>query len=189
MRQSCIYKIISEVKGHEKRAVISVSDKTGVVEFARGLEKSGYEIVSTGGTARELEKAGVRVINISDVTGFPECLDGRVKTLHPMIHAGILAMRENPAHMEQVRKLNVTLIDVVAINLYPFKQTILKENVTFGEAIENIDIGGPTMLRAAAKNWQDVAVMIDPDDYDRVLGELGETGQALKPKSFSLQGV
>lgn len=166
----------------KKRAVISVSDKTGVVEFARGLEKSGYEIVSTGGTARELEKAGVRVINISDVTGFPECLDGRVKTLHPMIHAGILAMRENPAHMEQVRKLNVTLIDVVAINLYPFKQTILKENVTFGEAIENIDIGGPTMIRAAAKNWQDVTVIVDPADYDRVLGELGGGGTSLETK-------
>ena len=169
----------------KKRAVISVSDKTGVVEFARGLEKSGYEIVSTGGTARELEKAGVRVINISDVTGFPECLDGRVKTLHPMIHAGILAMRDNPAHMEQVRKLNVALIDVVAINLYPFKQTILKENVTFEEAIENIDIGGPTMIRAAAKNWQDVTVIVDPMDYDRVLGEIENGGQALKPKALA----
>ena len=136
----------------KKRAIISLSDKTGVVEFARRLETMGYEILSTGGTAKTLTDNGIAVTNVSDVTGFPECLDGRVKTLHPMIHAGILAMRGNPEHMKQIEELGVTPIDVVAINLYPFKQTILKDNVTREDAIENIDIGGPTMLRAAAKN-------------------------------------
>ncbi len=126
----------------KKRALISVSDKTGVVEFAKGLAALGFEVVSTGGTAKTLAGAGVAVTNISDVTGFPECLDGRVKTLHPMVHAGILAMRENPEHMKQLEALGVTPIDLVAINLYPFKQTILKSGVTLEEAVENIDIGG-----------------------------------------------
>ena len=161
----------------KKRAIISLSDKTGVVEFAKRLEKLGYEILSTGGTAKTLKDNGVAVTNVSDVTGFPECLDGRVKTLHPMIHAGILAMRDNAEHMKQIKELGVTPIDIVAINLYPFKQTILKDNVTREEAIENIDIGGPTMLRAAAKNWQDVAVIVDPADYDTVINELEEKGE------------
>lgn len=156
----------------KKRAILSVSDKTGIVDFAKGLEKLGYEIVSTGGTAKALREAGIEVTGVSQVTGFPECLDGRVKTMHPLIHAGILAMRDNPEHMRQVEELGVTLVDVVAINLYPFKQTILKEGVKFEEAIENIDIGGPTMIRAAAKNWQDVAVVVDPKDYQVVLDEL-----------------
>lgn len=169
-----------------KRALISVSDKTGVVEFARQLHQLGYEIVSTGGTQKAIADAGIPVTNVSDVTGFPECLDGRVKTLHPAIHAGVLAMRSNPEHMKQIAELGVTPIDIVAINLYPFKQTILKDGVELAEAIENIDIGGPTMIRAAAKNYQDVAVVVDPADYDTVLTELKENGEVKKETKFLL---
>lgn len=161
----------------KRRALISVSDKTGVVEFAKRLEALGYEIVSTGGTHKVLEEAGIAVTGVSDVTGFPECLDGRVKTLHPAIHAGVLAMRSNPEHMKQIEELGVAPIDIVAINLYPFKETILKENVRFEDAIENIDIGGPTMIRAAAKNWQDVAVIVNPEDYEVVAAELEKNGE------------
>lgn len=168
-----------------KRAFLSVFDKTGIVEFAGGLAALGFELLSTGGTQRALEEAGVPVTNVSDITGFPECLDGRVKTLHPNIHAGILAMRENRQHMEQVEALGVGLIDIVAVNLYPFKQTISEPGVTLEEAIENIDIGGPTMLRAAAKNWQDVASIVDPGDYSRVLGEL-KNGEISKETKFNL---
>ena len=128
------------------------------------------------------------VTGVSDVTGFPECLDGRVKTLHPMIHAGILAMRGNPEHMQQLEKLGVTPIDVVAINLYPFKQTILKPGVTLEDAIENIDIGGPTMIRAAAKNWQDVSVIVDPADYGKVIEEYKENGSVSRDTKFALAG-
>ena len=159
-----------------------MSDKTGIVDFARKLEELGYEVVSTGGTARTLTENGVSVTGISEVTGFPECLDGRVKTLHPAVHAGILAMRSNPEHMAQLQELGITPIDVVAINLYPFKQTILKEGVTLEEAIENIDIGGPTMIRAAAKNWQDVAVIVDPSDYDAVIEGLKNGDLSLETK-------
>jgi phosphoribosylaminoimidazolecarboxamide formyltransferase/IMP cyclohydrolase len=159
-----------------KRAFLSVFDKTGIVEFASGLAGLGFEILSTGGTQKALKDAGIPVTNVSDITGFPECLDGRVKTLHPKIHAGILAMRSNGEHMRQVEELGVGLIDIVAVNLYPFKQTISKPGVTLEDAIENIDIGGPTMLRAAAKNWQDVASIVDPADYERVLGELKAGG-------------
>ncbi len=169
----------------KKRALLSVSDKTGIVEFARQLEELGYEVVSTGGTARTLQENGITVTGISDVTGFPECLDGRVKTLHPAVHAGILAMRSNPEHMAQLEKLGITPIDVVAINLYPFKQTILKDGVTLEEAIENIDIGGPTMIRAAAKNWQDVAVIVDPADYDSVIEGL-KAGELSREAKFHL---
>ena len=169
-----------------KRAIISLSDKTGAVEFARGLNDLGYEILSTGGTAKTLKEAGLPVTNVSDVTGFPECLDGRVKTLHPNIHAGILAMRSNPEHMKQLKELGVETIDIVAINLYPFKQTILKEGVTREEAIENIDIGGPTMIRAAAKNWQDVAVIVDPADYATVLDELKSNGEVRRETKLRL---
>jgi len=154
------------------RALISVSDKTGVVEFARALEELGYEIISTGGTFSALKDAGVSVVQASDITGFPECLDGRVKTLHPAVHGGILAMRDNPEHMAQLAELGIETIDIVAINLYPFKQTILREDVTLPLAIENIDIGGPTMLRSAAKNHKDVLVVCDPADYAAVLAEL-----------------
>ena len=160
----------------KKRALISVSDKTGIVELARALTELGIEIISTGGTHKALEAAGIPVIGVSEITGFPECLDGRVKTLDPHIHAGLLAMRSNPEHMAQLEKLHIDPIDFVIVNLYPFKQTILKEGVTRGEAIENIDIGGPTMLRAAAKNYQDVAVVVDPEDYGKLLAELRENG-------------
>lgn len=170
----------------KKRAIISVSDKTGVVEFAKGLAELGYEVVSTGGTEKAIREAGVPVVNITDITGFPECLDGRVKTLHPMVHAGILAMRSNPEHMETLKNMDITPIDVVAINLYPFKQTILKEGVSLEECIENIDIGGPTMIRAAAKNWQDVAVIVDPADYTVVLDQLKAQGEVDKQMKFRL---
>ncbi|MDR1798131.1 MAG: bifunctional phosphoribosylaminoimidazolecarboxamide formyltransferase/IMP cyclohydrolase [Clostridiales Family XIII bacterium] len=154
------------------RALISVSDKTGVVEFALALRELGFEILSTGGTFSTLMEAGVPVVQVSEVTGFPECLDGRVKTLHPAVHGGILAMRGNPDHMAQLMQLGIEPIDVVAINLYPFKQTILREDVTLPLAIENIDIGGPTMLRSAAKNHKDVIVVCDPADYAEVIMEL-----------------
>ena len=160
-----------------KRALLSVSDKTGIVDFAKGLTELGFEIISTGGTAKALKEAGLSVIGVSDITGFPECLDGRVKTLHPKIHAGILAMRSNPEHVKQLSELGVDTIDVVAINLYPFRQTIAKEGVAFEEAIENIDIGGPTMIRAAAKNYQDVAVVVDPSDYEKILAEYKAGGE------------
>ncbi len=169
-----------------KRALISVSDKTGIVDFASTLAAKGVEIISTGGTAKTLSDAGLKVINISDITGFPECLDGRVKTLHPKVHAGLLAIRSNEEHMQQIKELGVETIDIVVINLYPFKQTILKGNVELEEAIENIDIGGPTMLRAAAKNYQDVAVVVDPADYEKVLSELNETGDVSVKTKFRL---
>lgn len=154
------------------RALISVSDKTGIVEFAKGLADMGVEIISTGGTHKKLEEAGIKVTGVSDITGFPECLDGRVKTLHPAVHGGLLARRDVPAHMEQLKELGITPIDIVAINLYPFKETIMKPDVTLADAIENIDIGGPTMLRSAAKNHKDVMVICDPADYGRALEEL-----------------
>lgn len=154
------------------RALLSVSDKTGIVEFAKELEALGVEIISTGGTHKKLEEAGVKVTGISDVTGFPECLDGRVKTLHPAVHGGLLARRDVPEHMEQLKELGIETIDIVAINLYPFKETIMKPDVTLADAIENIDIGGPTMLRSAAKNHKDVAVICDPADYEKVIDEL-----------------
>lgn len=168
------------------KALISVSDKTGIVDFAKQLENLNIEIISTGGTYNLLKENGIKVVNISDVTGFPECLDGRVKTLHPNIHAGILAIRDNKEHMEQIEKLNVSLIDLVVVNLYPFKETILKENVSLKDAIENIDIGGPTMLRAAAKNYQDVSVIVSREDYSKVLEELKANGKVSKETNFYL---
>lgn len=172
------------------RALISVSDKTGIVEFARELVGLGIEIISTGGTYQQLQDAGVAAIEISELTGFPECLDGRVKTLHPIVHAGLLAMRSKPEHMEQLKELNIDTIDMVVVNLYPFKATILKDGVTRGEAVENIDIGGPTMLRSAAKNYQDVAVVVDPRDYEKVLNELkSEKAVSLDTKFYLMQKV
>lgn len=168
------------------KALISVSDKTGIVEFAKELESMGIEIISTGGTYKKLKEEGVKAIEISELTGFPECLDGRVKTLHPKVHAGILAMRSNPNHMKQLEELSVDTIDFVVVNLYPFKQTILKENVKREEAVENIDIGGPTMLRSAAKNYQDVAVITDPRDYEKVLSELKADGKVSLDTKFYL---
>lgn len=156
----------------KKRALISVSDKTGVIDFAKELVNLGYEIISTGGTEKELLNNKIKVINISDVTGFPECLDGRVKTLHPNVHAGILARRDQKSHIEQLEKLDINTIDIVAVNLYPFFKTISKPNVDFNEAVENIDIGGPAMLRSAAKNAKDVLVLCDPDDYKEAIERL-----------------
>ncbi|MDF2546697.1 MAG: purH [Anaerosolibacter sp.] len=168
------------------RALLSVSDKTGIVEFARQLDVLGVEILSTGGTAKVLKENGISVTPISQVTGFPECLDGRVKTLHPAVHGGLLAMRDHPEHMAQIEELNIQPIDIVAINLYPFRQTIEKEGVSLEEAIENVDIGGPTMLRSGAKNHKDVAVVVDPKDYDRVLKELGEQGKVSYETKYRL---
>jgi phosphoribosylaminoimidazolecarboxamide formyltransferase/IMP cyclohydrolase len=168
------------------RALISVSDKTGIVEVAKQLVELGVEIISTGGTFHKLKEEGVPAIEISEITGFPECLDGRVKTLHPKVHAGLLAMRSNPEHMKQLEELNVDTIDFVFVNLYPFKETILKDGVTRAEAVENIDIGGPTMLRSAAKNYQDVTVVVDPADYDKVLTELKEEGEVSLDTKFYL---
>jgi phosphoribosylaminoimidazolecarboxamide formyltransferase/IMP cyclohydrolase len=168
------------------RALISVSDKTGIVEFASELNDLGVEIISTGGTAKVIEQAGVPVIKVSDITGFPECLNGRVKTLHPKVHGGILAIRGNEDHMKQLKELEITPIDLVVINLYPFKDTIRKQGVTLQDAIENIDIGGPTMLRSAAKNFDDVTVVIDPSDYDSVLSSLKERGETTRDLRFQL---
>ncbi|MDY5348816.1 MAG: bifunctional phosphoribosylaminoimidazolecarboxamide formyltransferase/IMP cyclohydrolase [Candidatus Ventricola sp.] len=168
-----------------KRAILSVSDKTGIVDLARRLSAKGVTLLSTGGTMKAIAQAGIPVTCVSDVTGFPECLDGRVKTLHPMIHAGLLAVRGNEEHMAQLAELGVEPIDMVVINLYPFRQTIEKPGVTFEDAIENIDIGGPTMLRAAAKNAQDVVVVIDPADYALVMDEFEATGDvSLKTKRY-----
>ena len=158
------------------RALVSVSDKTGLVDFVKGLVDLGWEIIATGGTQKLLEKEGVKTIGISEVTGFPEILDGRVKTLHPKVHGGILARRDVPAHMETLKENQVETIDLVCVNLYPFKQTIAKEGVTLEDAIENIDIGGPSMVRSAAKNWRDVTIVCNPADYDTVLAELREKG-------------
>ena len=169
-----------------KRALISVSDKTGLTELARELVDLGVELVSTGGTAAMLQKAGLPVIPVADVTGFPECLDGRVKTLHPKIHGGILAIRNNPEHMQTLAELGITPIDLVIINLYPFKATVQKPGVSREDCIEKIDIGGPSMLRAAAKNYQDVTVLVDPADYPQVLSELRLAGQTSPATRFRL---
>jgi phosphoribosylaminoimidazolecarboxamide formyltransferase/IMP cyclohydrolase len=158
-----------------KRALISVSDKTGIVDFAKLLSSFGVEIISTGGTAKALKSAGLSVVEMSDYTGFPEMLDGRVKTLHPKIHGGLLSLRDNPDHMEQVNKHGIGLIDMVVVNLYPFAQTIKKEGVSLEEAIENIDIGGPSMLRSASKNYRFVAVVSDPGFYEGISAEMKRT--------------
>ncbi len=160
-----------------KTALISVSDKTGVVEFAGKLSEMGVTIISTGGTARAIGEAGIPVTSIDKVTGFPEIMDGRVKTLHPKVHGALLAVRDNPDHMRQLEENGIGTIDMVVVNLYPFEKTVAKADVTLDEAIENIDIGGPTMLRSAAKNWKYVAAVIDPADYDTVLSELAENGE------------
>ncbi|WP_274363069.1 bifunctional phosphoribosylaminoimidazolecarboxamide formyltransferase/IMP cyclohydrolase [Paenibacillus thermotolerans] len=159
-----------------KRALISVSDKTGVEHFAAELVKLGFEIISTGGTKTMLEGKGIPVTGISDVTGFPEILDGRVKTLHPAVHSGLLSVRSSEEHRKQMEELNLGYIDLVAVNLYPFQQTISKPNVPYEEAIENIDIGGPSMLRSAAKNHAFVTVVVDSADYEQVLSELAANG-------------
>lgn len=166
----------------KKRAIISVSDKTGIVDFAKGLVELGFEIISTGGTRKILQENNISTINISDITSFPECLDGRVKTMHPNIHAGVLAIRSNKNHMDQLKEHNINTIDLVCINLYPFKDTIRKKDVQLEDAIENIDIGGPTLLRAAAKNYQDVIVVIDNKDYELIIKKLNEGGVSKEEK-------
>jgi len=162
-----------------KQALISVSDKTGIVEFARGLQDFGVTLISTGGTARLLRDAGLKVTEVGEYTGFPEMLDGRVKTLHPRVHAGILARRDLPAHMGAMQDAGIPAIDLVVVNLYPFSQTVAKPDCTLAEAIENIDIGGPAMVRSAAKNYQHVAVVTDPADYASLLREMSSASGAI----------
>jgi len=162
-----------------KRALVSVSDKTGLVDFAKGLRKHGVVIISTGGTAKTLSEAGVEVTKVSEVTGFPEILDGRVKTLHPKIHGGLLARRDLSSHIDQLSEHDIEPIDLVVVNLYPFQETVKKEGVTFEEAIENIDIGGPSMIRSAAKNMAAVAVVVNPERYGEVLVEMDKNDGAL----------
>ena len=159
-----------------KRALVSVSDKTGLVDFVSGLQAAGWEIIATGGTQKLLENSGIKTIGISDVTGFPEICDGRVKTLHPKVHGGLLARRDEESHLQALRENGIEFIDLVCVNLYPFRQTIAKEGVSMADAIENIDIGGPSMLRSAAKNYNDVTVVCDPADYDAILAEINATG-------------
>jgi phosphoribosylaminoimidazolecarboxamide formyltransferase/IMP cyclohydrolase len=178
-----------------KRALLSVSDKTGLVDFAQALVAAGYDLISTGGTATALRTAGLKVSDISDVTGFPEMLDGRVKTLHPKVHGGLLFLRDNPEHQAQAQAHDIAPIDLVVVNLYPFEQTIAKPDVTLEHAIENIDIGGPSMLRSAAKNYRSVTVITDPADYAIVAGEIGaqgdttlETRERLAAKVFRITG-
>lgn len=169
-----------------KRALISVSDKTGIVEFAVGLKEAGFEIVSTGGTKNTLVENGIDVIGIEEITAFPEILDGRVKTLHPNVHGGLLAKRNDSAHLAQLAEHHIQPIDLVCVNLYPFQQTISKPEVTPEEAIENIDIGGPTMLRSAAKNHEFVTAIVDPADYESVLSQLSENKEVSPQKKRQL---
>lgn len=174
-----------------KRALVSVSDKTGCIDFVRGLESLGYEIISTGGTKKALDAEGVKTIAIDEVTEFPEMLDGRVKTLHPRIHGGLLGVRDKDSHVQQMKEHGIEAIDLVCVNLYPFKETIAKPNFTHEEAIENIDIGGPSMIRSAAKNHKFVTVVTDVNDYEHILDEIKkygdttlETRQKLAAKAF-----
>jgi len=167
-----------------KRAIISVSDKTGIAEFAKILNSFGVEIISTGGTSKTLKEAGISVIEMSDYTGFPEMLDGRVKTLHPKIHGGLLSLRDDPAHMKQLQEQGIGLIDMAVINLYPFEKIVARENVVFAEAIENIDIGGPSMLRSAAKNYRFVAVVCDIRSYAPLALELKKNDGCLSEETL-----
>lgn len=165
-----------------KRALLSVSDKTGLLDFAQGLVRNGYEIISTGGTKKALEEAGLPVIGISEITGFPEIMDGRVKTLHPNVHGALLCVRDNEEHVKQIQDLGIDYIDLVCVNLYPFKETVQKPGVDHATIIENIDIGGPSMLRSASKNYRFIPVVCDPVDYDTVLAEIEENGET-KPET------
>ena len=168
------------------KALISVTDKSGIVEFARELIRLDFEILSTGGTAKTLKAAGLPVTEVSAYTGFPEILDGRVKTLQPRIHGGLLGRRQDPRHREQMRALNIEFIDLLAVNLYAFEKTVAKPGCTLEEAIENIDIGGPALLRAAAKNYPEVTVLTDPKDYPQVLQELKTNGRTSPATRFYL---
>jgi len=165
--------------GKINRALVSVSDKRGVVEFAQVLVELGVELLSTGGTAKGLREKGIKVIEVSDYTGFPEMLEGRVKTLHPKIHGGILGDRSKREHLSQMKAQGIKPIDMVVVNLYPFEATVAKQGCTLEEAIEQIDIGGPTLIRAAAKNFRDVTVVVDPWDYPKLIEELREKGGAI----------
>ena len=171
-------------------ALLSVSDKTGIVDFAKGLVRSGYQIISSGGTHAVLQAEGIPVMKVSEYTGSPEILNGRVKTLHPKIHGGILAQRGNPAHDLDRKANDIGFIDIVAVNLYPFKETVAKPDVTLAEAIENIDIGGPSMVRSAAKNYKDVAVLTNPNQYgiylDSIKGNISIQPETLR-KQFMLE--
>ena len=166
-----------------ERAIISVTDKTGIVDFAKSLARFGVQILSTGGTARALREGGIEVTDISEYTGFPEMMDGRVKTLHPKVHGGLLGLRDNPEHIRMMKEHGIRAIDMVVVNLYQFEKTVAKEGVTLEEAIENIDIGGPSMLRSSAKNFKDVTVIVDPSDYDKVLKEMEERDGETTPKT------
>ncbi|MDE5997450.1 MAG: bifunctional phosphoribosylaminoimidazolecarboxamide formyltransferase/IMP cyclohydrolase, partial [Muribaculaceae bacterium] len=168
------------------RALISVSDKRGVVDFARQLQEMGWEIIATGGTMKALRDAGLKIINISDVTGFPEICEGRVKTLHPKVHGGLLARRDVAEHMAEIAANGIETIEMVCVNLYPFEATIAKEGVTLADAVENIDIGGPSMLRSAAKNFASVTVVCDPDDYGKIIEEIRATGDTTLETRFKL---
>jgi len=168
-----------------KRALISVSDKTGLDEFVKGLHKLGIDMLSTGGTAKRIRELGIPVRDVSDYTGFPEMLDGRVKTLHPKVHGALLSLRDNPEHMAKVKEHGIELIDMVVVNLYPFEKTVQKEGVRLEEAIENIDIGGPSMLRSAAKNYKSVAVITNPSKYHEILEELMDSKGSLSEKTLS----
>ena len=162
-----------------KRALVSLSDKTGVVQLGQTLHAMGVQILSTGGTARSLQEAGIPVIEVSHYTGFPEMMDGRIKTLHPKIHGALLGKRDDAEHMKQMKIHGIEPIDLVVVNLYPFEKTVAKPDCTLEEAIENIDIGGPTMLRSSAKNYHDVAVVTDPQDYEKIIEEMQKSGGAL----------
>ena len=168
------------------RALVSVSDKTGVVDFCRNLRRLGWEIIATGGTQKLLEDSGVETIGISEVTGFPEICDGRVKTLHPKVHGGLLARRDDESHLKALKDNAIEFIDMVCVNLYPFRQTIAKPDVKMEDAIENIDIGGPSMLRSAAKNYRDVTVVCDPQDYERIITEIEEGGNTKRETRLQL---
>jgi phosphoribosylaminoimidazolecarboxamide formyltransferase/IMP cyclohydrolase len=171
-----------------KRALISVSDKNGVVEFAGKLSEMGVEIISTGGTAKNLSKAGIDVIGIESVTGFPEMMDGRVKTLHPKIHGALLGLRDKAEHTAAMKQHEITPIDLVCVNLYPFEQTIARPDCTLAEAIENIDIGGPSMIRSASKNHKFVTVVTQPDQYDMVIAEMKKNKGAVSEELRSEPG-
>jgi phosphoribosylaminoimidazolecarboxamide formyltransferase/IMP cyclohydrolase len=162
--------------GKIERAIISVTDKAGIVDFARSLSRFEVEILSTGGTAKALREGGISVTDISDYTGFPEMLDGRVKTLHPKVHGGLLGLRDNPEHVKMVNAHGISFIDLVVVNLYQFEKTVSRDGVTLEEAVENIDIGGPSMLRSSAKNFKYVTVIVDPADYGKVLKEMETLG-------------
>ncbi|HFQ79793.1 MAG TPA: IMP cyclohydrolase [Desulfobacterales bacterium] len=168
------------------RAIISLTDKSGIEDFARQLKELGVEILSTGGTAKKMREHGIEVKDVADFTGFPEMLDGRVKTLHPKVHGGILAQRDNPDHQAQMRQYELQPIDLIAVNLYAFDKAVADPSCTLANAIENIDIGGPTMLRAAAKNYHDVTVIVDPADYPQVIAEMKETGNTTLKTRFYL---